>query len=161
MKSKGFSILELMITLIITGVVIGLISTNINSLRKLAWAFNEQAIFREQYLIFLLKFEEDYQTAEVKNGLNTTNLDDLIFSFDLNGDEDFEDPGERVSYRWNKSRSRIDRKSGNGSYQAFLDGIDSLSWNRISIVPVCHRMKVNSMFNESGYEIKFCRAPTE
>ena len=153
--------MELMITLIITGLVIGLISTNINGLRKLASVFNEQAIFREQYLIFLLKFEEDYQTAEILNGLNTTNLDDLAFSFDLNRDEDFDDPGEKVSYMWNESRNRIDRKSGNGSYQAFLDGINSFSWTRISAIPVCHRMQITSVFNESGYETKFCRALIE
>lgn len=161
MNNKGFSILELMITLVIASVVIGLISTNISGLQKLASAFNEQAIFREQYLIFLLKFEEDYQSAEIHKGVNTSDPDELLFLLDLNEDNDFGDPGEKVSYRWNESKNRIDRKSGNGTYQAFLDGTDSFSWTPISTKPNCHLMKISSVFSESGYEINFCRAPIE
>ena len=158
MNNDGFSILELMITLIITSIVVGLLSTNISGIKKLASAFNEQAIFREQYLIFLLKFEEDYQLAEIQKDMSRSDLDELAFMFDLNKDEDYEDPGERVSYKWNEAKNRVDRKSGNGSYQAFLDGIESFSWKRISIMPVCHQMTIISVFNESGYGIDFCRA---
>lgn len=161
MKNNGFSILELMITLLVTAVVVGLLSSNISGLKKLASLFNEQALFREQYLIFLLKFEEDYQSAETHEGVSTSNLDDLSFMFDLNRDEDFDDPGEKVSYRWNESRNRIDRKSGSGSYQAFLDGINSFSWKPSSGTPVCHQMIIKSIYNDSGYKIDFCRKPSE
>ena len=80
--------MELMITLVITGIIIGLISSNLNGLKKLASRFNEQAVFREQYLIFLLKFEEDYQAGDLQFEKGITLLDSLNFQSDLNMDGD-------------------------------------------------------------------------
>jgi prepilin-type N-terminal cleavage/methylation domain-containing protein len=158
MNSRGFSLIEVMIAIAIVGLVMGLVGTNFAGLQRIATRYNEQVVFNEQYLIFLLKFEEDYQQAEIKTNIDIGLLDDLTFQIDYNQDGNFDDPGERIAYRWNSSNKRIDRKSGNGSFQAFLDGIARFDWNRTSLSPICYRLKVVSTFNDAEKSIDYCRA---
>ncbi len=49
--SRGFSLIEMMITIAMTGFVIGIVSLNMGGLTRIANKFNEQAAFKEQYLI--------------------------------------------------------------------------------------------------------------
>ncbi len=157
MNRDGFSVVELMITIVITGIVVGLVSSNLTGLQKIATRFNEQAAFREQYLIFLLKFEEDYQQAEIKSNMEVASLDDLLFQTDLNLDGDNFDAGEKIAYRWNKKYKRIDRKSGNGSFQAFVESVDQFNWQRISNQPICHQLILSSVFTKAEYKVDHCR----
>ncbi len=154
---KGFSLIEILVTILISSLLIGIFSASFPSLKRTANTFLEQTIFQEQYLVFLLKFEEEYQKAEICSQSDLDNLDLLVFQQDLNLDGDYSDSGERISYRWNSSEKRIDRKSGNGSFQALLDGVSNFSWNRIGGDPICHHQKITAVFNAKEKVILFCR----
>ena len=156
-NKQGYSLIELMVTLVISSVLLAVVSQNFNGLNRVVQRFIENTVYREQYLIFLLKFEEDYHQSDyfVKDDL--LKFDQLEFTFDLNGDGDRLDSGEKVAYRWNEDKNRIDRKSGNGSYQAFLDGVIAFTWTRTSTVPICYRMTTNSAFSQMISELNFCR----
>ena len=139
------------------GILIGVFSTSFPSLNRTANTFLEQTVFQEQYLIFLLKFEEDYQQADMFSPSDLENLEYLIFNQDLNLDGDYLDSGERISYRWNSGEKRIDRKSGDGGFQAFLDGITNFSWTQIGADPVCYQQKIKDVFGVKEKVISFCR----
>ncbi len=157
LDSKGFSLIEILVTILIGGILFGVLSTSFPSLNRTANTFLEQTVFQEQYLIFLLKFEEEFQQAENVSQSDLDNMDQLIFNQDLNLDGDYLDSGERISYRWNSSEERIDRKSGNGNFQAFLDGITDFSWSRIGDDPFCYQQKIKDIFNVKEKVIVFCR----
>lgn len=157
MNERGFSLLEVMVTVVIVGLVIGLVGANFTGLRRITTRYNENVAFGEQYLIFLLKFEEDFYQAEIMANQDLGMLDNLMFQSDTNQDGDFDDPGERISYRWNSKEKRIDRKSGEGSFQAFLDGVNRFNWDRISTSPVCYHMELVGIFNDRAKAIDYCR----
>ena len=157
LKQTGYSLIELMVTLVICSILMAILSQNFGGLQRGVQRFIENTTYREQYLIFLLKFEEDYHRSDAFNDGDFSSFDQLGFTFDLNGDGDHLDSGENVAYRWNEKKKRIDRKSGKGSYQAFLDGVESLIWTRTSNFPLCYRLTISSVFSQTASVLDLCR----
>lgn len=146
--------IEVLVTLVVTSIVIGIISSSFPGLNRLADTFLRMTVFEEQNMIFLLKFEEEFQLAEIRE---ESDIDQMIFHQDANLDGDFEDSGERIAYRWNSKKYRMDRKSGNGNFQALVDGVAYFDWSRISDDPLCYRMQWQSTFSEIRQTTSFCR----
>ncbi len=146
-----------MVTLVICSILMAVVSQNFAGLNRVVQRFIEGTTFREQYLIFLLKFEEDYHRSDYFAEEDLLNFDQLEFTYDTNGDGDRLDSGEKIAYRWNEQKNRIDRKSGNGSYQAFLDNVTAFTWNRTSLLPLCYQMNSSNAFSEVNKELVFCR----
>lgn len=155
-KTSGFSLAEIMVTVVISAVLMGIVSTNFPMLKRAADKFLNQTVFEEQYLIFLLKFEDEYHQASIYDPEGAARIDQLIFEQDENLDGDLNDSGERIRYRWNKKEQRIDRKSGDGYYQALLEGITAFSWKRIGQSPVCHQLEVRIIFSTEPKKIVYC-----
>lgn len=156
-SNPGFSLFELMVTMIVMGIAIGMISSHYSELKKLADRFTHQVAFQQQYYIFLLKFEEDFWQCDLMTPEDVENLEQLQFSIDHNSDGDYADSGEKIAYRWHQAKQRIDRKSGNGYYQAFLEGIEELSWQKRSDNPICYRLSITDRFASLEKQIDFCR----
>ena len=156
LEESGFSLAEIMVTIVITAVLMGVVSTNFPVLKRAANKFLNQAVYQEQYLIFLLKLEDEYQQAALYGPDNVAQIGQLTFTQDENLDGDLEDSGERISYRWNKKKQRIDRKSGNGNYQALLEGVTAFSWEEISQSPICHKLGVQDVFSTEPKTTVYC-----
>lgn len=156
--SPGFSLVEILTTLAIVCGFIGIVSAAIPGFRKTLGKYLDQSMTEEAYLIFLVVFERDYNQAEVPTAQMRENLDDMLFRIDFNSDGDFLDPGERIQYRWNRKKNRIDRKSGKGSFQAFFGGVRSFSWQRAEKAPNCHRMTLKTLFSDNLKSLQFCRS---
>jgi len=157
MNKNGFSLIELMVTLVICCLTIGFISLNFNNLNRLVTCFTEYVIFKEQYLIFLLQFEDDYQQADLLTETDLDSMDNMEFRDDRNNDGDYDDSSERIAYRWDSPNNKIDRKSGEGSFQALLDGVSGLKWTQTSSNPLCHQLKLSNIFSEENRIICYCR----
>jgi prepilin-type N-terminal cleavage/methylation domain-containing protein len=158
MKNKGFSLIEVMISILIVGILAGIAGSNFGNIRRTINGFIESTAFREQMLIFLLKLDEEYQQAEITNPSGIELLDQLTFAFDYNFDGDTADSGEMIRYRWNSDKSRIERKSGKGSYQSLLEGVTNFTWRRRGTDPPCHQMRLQTVYNPIENTIEFCRA---
>jgi prepilin-type N-terminal cleavage/methylation domain-containing protein len=156
LKSRGFSLAEIMVTIVIGAVLMGIVSTNFPILKRAANKFLNQAVYQEQYLIFLLKLEDEYQQAALYSPENVAQIGQLLFTQDENLDGDLNDSGERIAYRWNKKKQRLDRKSGNGNYQALLEGVTAFSWEEISQSPTCHQLQVQDVFSEKPRTVVYC-----
>jgi prepilin-type N-terminal cleavage/methylation domain-containing protein len=155
-EDSGFSLAEIMVTIVIAAVLMGIVSTNFPVLKRAANKFLNQVVYQEQYLIFLLKLEDEYQQSALYEPDDTTQIGKMTFVQDENLDGDFEDSGERIVYRWNKKKQRIDRKSGNGYYQALLEGVTGFSWEEISQSPTCHQLGVQDVFSVEPRKVVFC-----
>lgn len=149
-----------MVTLIVSSIFIAIISQNFGSIQRSVQNFTLLANYREQHLIFLLKFEEDFHRCELTDQSALSNLDQMQFSFDLNQDGDWLDSGEKIGYRWNSIKQRIDRKSGNGHFQALLDGISGFSWKKTGSSPLCYKMTVKNIYSMKESETVYCRGST-
>ncbi len=156
LEERGFSLAEIMVTIVIAAVLMGVVSTNFPVLKRAANKFLNQAVYQEQYLIFLLKLEDEYQQSVLYNPDNVAQISQLIFMQDENLDGDLEDSGERIAYRWNIKKQRIDRKSGNGNYQALLEGVTAFSWQEISQSPTCHQLGVQDVFSTEPRTTVYC-----
>ena len=73
MKNRGFSLIELMITLLIISLISGIISYNLPALNRISLHFVSQVTFKEDYLLFLIIFEDDFHSADLTE---TTEIDD-------------------------------------------------------------------------------------
>lgn len=146
-----------MVTLVICSVLLMVVSQNFTRINRVIQSFINHTTYRDQYLIFLLKFEEDYHRTDYFSEEDLLKFDQLKFSFDLNLDGDQLDSGENIEYRWNAEENRIDRKSGKGSFQAYLENVSSFGWSRISRIPLCYRMTTKSHFSHLLSESLFCR----
>ena len=114
-------------------------------------------MLEEEYLIFLTVFERDYSQAEVLTDETLQDLDRMRFRIDSNSDGDYLDAGESIQYRWNKDRKRMDRKSGKGSFQSFLEGIQAFSWRKVTDTPLCYRMTLQTVYSEHWKNLDLCR----
>ncbi len=149
--------IEVMTTMVIVSIVVGIIGSNFSNISRVVNRFINSAAMREQILIFQLKFGEDYQQAEITQVSQIEMLDKLSFCVDYNLDGDYAESGEEIHYRWNKTKSRIERKSGRGNYQSLLEGIEDFSWARIQTDPPCHRMTLKTVFGSPENRVLFCR----
>ena len=156
-NKSGFSLVEILVTLVIASSIIGIMATGIPNFRRTLKKYLDQSLLEEEYLIFLVVFERDYSQAEVTNTTALENLDDMVFRIDYNSDGDYLDSGERIQYRWNKKKKRIDRKSGKGYFQSFLEGIQNFTWQKVKKAPVCHRMTLQTIFSDNRKSLTFCR----
>ena len=157
-RNSGFSLVEVLVSMVIVCLFLGIVSSTVPGFHRVIGHYLDQSMMEEEYLVFLLVFERDYNQAEVITRASLNALDALIFQHDSNDDGDYLDSGESVQYRWNAAKGRIDRKSGKGYYQAFLDGIISFSWERIENTPICHQLMVTSIFSNHQKTMKFCRS---
>ncbi|NQU62710.1 MAG: hypothetical protein HQ517_00275 [SAR324 cluster bacterium] len=144
------------VTIVIGATLMGIVSTNFPQLKRVADKFLNQTVFEEQYLIFLLKFEDEYHQASIYDPGGKGRIDQLSFEQDENLDGDLNDSGERIKYRWNKKKQRIDRKSGNGYYQALLEGVTAFSWQQINQSPTCHSLETQSVFSTNPRRVVYC-----
>lgn len=158
-ESRGFSLTEVMVTLVIAAILLGIVSASFPQLKRVSDRFLNQAFFEEQYLIFLLRFEDEYRQAASMNPDAAAEIGQLTFELDENMDGDLEDAGERIAYRWNKKKQRIDRKSGSGYFQALLEGVTAFSWREVSPNPVCHEMAIQSGFSVRPRVVRYCMDP--
>ena len=154
---KGLSLVEVLVTLVISSLLIGIISANFPMLKKAGDRFAQQTLFVKQYYIFLLILEEDYRATELAGTSDLTKLDNLNFLVDANLDGDYLDSGENIAYRWNKKTRRIDRKSGKANFQSLLEGIDNFNWRRTSARPVCHSLSLSDTYSKRFKRTQFCR----
>ncbi len=154
---KGFSLIELMVAILLSSVVIGLVSLNYKNLSKLIDRLSEEVVFREQYLVFLLLLEDDFQQAENFTTTDQEELKNLVFKIDLNKDNDFNDSGENIGYRWDETNIEIDRRSGKGSYQTVLDDVDDFAWKQVSTSPICYKLTIADTFNTLPRTTLYCR----
>ncbi|MBT4289841.1 MAG: prepilin-type N-terminal cleavage/methylation domain-containing protein [Deltaproteobacteria bacterium] len=152
---KGFSLIELLVTLIIVTILIGIISTQFPVFNKLINRYSDQSLFKENYLVFLSIFSKDFYESELYEHLNK---DVILFKLDLNFDSDYKDATENISYRWNTGKSRIERKSGKGNFQVILDGVDQLKWEFDVINEmICLNVQIKSVFSIKYNIVEFCR----
>ena len=135
----------------------GVLSSQLPAMARLSNRFLSQVLFEEEFLIFVTLLEDDYQEAAVYFEADRKKLDQLQFQADRNMDGDFLDSGESISYRWNPLTSRIDRKSGNGYFQAFLERIDHFKWERVQNDPICHQMSIKTPIDQRERQVLFCR----
>lgn len=155
-KSRGFSLTEVMVTIVIGAILMGIVSTNFPQMKRVADKFLGQVFFEEQYLIFLLKMEDEYHQANSYDPENVGQIGNLVFQQDDNLDGDLNDPGERIVYRWNPKKQRIDRKSGSGYYQALLEGVTAFSWKDTGSDPPCHELQLQTTFSTKPRKILYC-----
>lgn len=156
-KSNAFSLIEVMVTLTVIALVSAVISVNLPALNRISQQFISQVTFKEDYLLFLMIFEDDFHTAELVTAEDLSNMNNLLFQSDLNFDSDFEDPKEKIRYRWNSSHKRIDRKSGNGNFQSLLEGIDTFEWDQTSDNPACFKATLKDIYHKNTRTITYCR----
>lgn len=149
--------IEVLVTIVISSILLGIISSNFPALKRTANRFLQQSIFEQQYLIFLLRLEDEYRQVEITNESDFSFINQFSFRSDLNLDGDYLDSGERISYRWNESLQRIDRKSGKGYFQAHLDGVTYLAWTKSSTNPLCHKLEISNIFSTQKRSIIYCR----
>ena len=146
-QAKGFSLIELLVTLIIVSILIGVMSTQFPVFNKVINRYSDQSLFKENYLVFLSIFSKDFYESELYEHLNK---DVILFKLDLNFDADYKDAAEKISYRWHTGKSRIERKSGNGNFQGILDGVCHLKWEFImSNETICLNVQIKSVFSKS------------
>lgn len=157
-EKTGFSLIEVMTTLVVLSVVIGTVTTYYGDISRITTGFLESVFFREQLSLFLMKFDEDYTMSEVNPTGEAVKLDQLRFEFDLNQDGDLRDSGEVITYRWDRKNKEIDRKSGKGYFQSFLPSVTGFSWSRLSSAPLCHQMKIRDTFSSRSRTVTFCHA---
>jgi prepilin-type N-terminal cleavage/methylation domain-containing protein len=155
-KSRGVSLVEVMVTIVIGAILMGVVSNSFPQLKRAADRFLNQALFEEQYLIFLLRFEDEYQQAASYDPEAVEQIGQMMFKQDENLDGDLNDSGERIGYRWNEKEQRIDRKSGSGNYQALLDGVTGFSWTQIKDTPVCHELQLQTAFTNQTRRARYC-----
>jgi len=148
--------MEVLITITIGGILIGVISFQLPSLKRLSDRFLAVSMFEEPYLIFLLRFEEEFRQAEKVETADLSNLAEMIFKKDLNLDGDYLDSGEQIAYRWNVPKLRMDRKSGKGYFQAILDGVTYFQWIKVRDVPLCYRMELENIYSKNRKQVDFC-----
>lgn len=156
----GFSLIEVMVTLLICSILLAIVSQNFSGIQRSVRNFTHLANYREQYIVFLLKFEEDFYRSELLGQSNISSFEQLQFAFDLNEDGDWSDSGERIAYRWNLKEQRIDRKSGDGYFQALLDGVSGFSWERTGTSPLCFKMTVQNSYSQTDSKTFYCRTIT-
>ena len=156
-KVKGISLIEVVVALLVGSIILGTISNNLPSIRRSAMLFLKQVNFEENLRIFLIIFEDNFRSAEILNNKDKLAIENMVFRQDHNFDGDFKDKSERIAYRWNATKFRIDRKSGNGGFQSILEGIASMSWNRIGDTPLCFELIISENFRASPHQYLYCR----
>ena len=156
-RAKGISLIEIVVALLVGSIILGTISSNLPSIRRSTNSFLKQVNFQENLRIFLLLFEDNFRSAEILDNKDKLALNELIFRQDHNFDGDFNDKTEKIVYRWNSTKSRIDRKSGNGGFQSILEGVSSMSWNKTSDTPLCFELIISENFQKSPHQYLYCR----
>ena len=150
------SLIEVLITLVISSIILGSISIGLPAIKSSIERMIAKSTFKEQYLIFLIKFEEHFQLTAVENKPSGIYLDNLKFLIDLNWNGSYE-PSDRITYRWNKSRSRLEMAKGNGRPNSILEGVSMFSWVRTGISPLCYQMSLKNLYDKHSREIEFCK----
>jgi prepilin-type N-terminal cleavage/methylation domain-containing protein len=153
----GLSLIEVLVTIAIGAIVIGVVSSSFPGLNRLAGRFLSQTTFEAEYLIFLLKLEDEYRQATLQTEGDRQQLDQMVFRRNLNPTQSEGESGDRIAYRWNVKERRIDRKSGDGYFQALLDGVSAFTWRRTTTNPLCHRLEVRDVFTPPARAVLFCR----
>lgn len=154
---RGFSLNEVLVTLALTSIVLGIFASNLPQLQRVSNQFLEQTAFEENYLLFLILFERDYYAAESSHE-QEKNLKNLIFQQDQNLNGNYLDQGEQVFYRWNSKEKRIDRKTtAKGYFQALLEGVEKFSWEKVKTSPLCYQLRLKSKFSSKAREILYCK----
>lgn len=155
-NKPAFSLMEVLVTITISSLLIGIISIQLPAMKRLSDQFLSVSMFEEPYLIFLLRFEQEFRQAEKIYPSDLTHLATMTFRKDLNLDGDYLDSGEKIAYRWNEQKQRIDRKSGKGYYQAILDGVTYFQWTKIHEAPICYQMELESVYSTIRKQVNFC-----
>jgi len=155
--SRGFSLIEVMVTLTVASIFAALLFTYFPSLQRTGSRFLEQTAFEEDLLIFLNLFNRDFLLTELPSNNRAGFLGQMKFRQDLNDDGDYLDPSESIQYRWNPDKKRIDRKSGSGNYQSLVEGVASFSWSSLDPMNNCYQMKFTSVTVPAFRTVTFCR----
>ena len=154
-NQNGFSLIEVMVTLVVVSILVGIISTQFTVFNKLINRYSDHSLFRENYLVFLAILSKDFFESELCEQLEEGIIQ---FKLDLNFDSDYNDAAESIAYRWNKGRNRLERKSGKGNFQAILKGLEQLKWDFTNInQTTCIKFQTKSLFSSKTDVIDFCR----
>ncbi|MCP4297666.1 MAG: prepilin-type N-terminal cleavage/methylation domain-containing protein [Proteobacteria bacterium] len=153
----GLSLIEVLITLVITSIVLAALSIGFPSMKAITLKMIEKSDYDEQFLIFLIKLEENFQLAEIENMNSGTYLDEMSFKIDHNRDGSYEQSSDRIAYRWNGSKKRVEMKRGNSYYNSILEGVTQFSWLRKGNFPLCYQMSVENLFSKTPRTVRFCK----
>ena len=153
----GITLLELLVTAVICSIFIGLFSTQYPVLQRTSYRFLEQSNFEEQYLIFMVKLEENYQMNALTEAQDLILLEQMTFKIDHDWDGDYDQVGDRLAYRWNPQEQRLEQRKGNGAFNGILNGVASFSWAATSSSPLCYRIDLKSIYNSRLRSSVLCR----
>lgn len=124
--SSGFTLLEMLLVLAIaTSLMVGLRGPlqQFHRVVFLQQAQAELAMDLQRFQL-ILKTELSQTTTPRFQLLDTR----LLVQADLNHDGDWQDSREQVAYRFDPSKQALLRKSGQGQFQRFLEGISDLKF---------------------------------
>lgn len=153
-QQPGISLIELMITLVISSILIGMMATQGPSIAKTGMRLIGNSRFNESYYLFLIRLEKNFQEAE-----STSNFPAMLFMKDSNLDGDYADSAEKIQFRWNESKKRIELKSGSGYFQSLLEGVVSLKWEKTASPNPenCFQLSLKSYYDTRERLQLFCR----
>ncbi len=125
-RPSGFTLLEMMVALTVMGILVYAFQTPVTQFHRMMvqQQLTSDLTMTVQRFHLLLKNEltqagyglEAQLPLSLENGI-------LTLHADLNRDGDINDSRERLSYRFDLSKQALLRKSGNGTYQRFLEGL--------------------------------------
>ena len=149
---SGVSLIEVIISLLICSILFAVFSSHYPQIQRMTRQLIGQAAFEEKYLIFLIKFEEQFQQAEIVS----EDQGKIKLNIDYNEDGTHDQSNERITYNWSSTKQRIEQSTGNGAPNGILDGISSFSWTRQDS-PLCYQFIIQSIYHNYPQKVKFCR----
>lgn len=136
LSNRGFTLIELMITLAMTGIIVAAVYS-VYTVQSRAYGKQEQVADIQQTLsaaVFLMTrdirmagFQPEDETGP-KPGFTTAKDTELIFERDLDENGTIED-SEKIGYRFDSDARELQRDSGNGSnYQTLGENIEAVEF---------------------------------
>ncbi|MGK0289776.1 MAG: hypothetical protein ACI86H_001222 [bacterium] len=131
--------LEIFVTLSILSIAFALFSLHTPQLQKVTNKLTEQALFQEQYLIFLSLFEREYQSAQLVEETKGSEKE-IHFYFNRDSDGELLKKIRHIQYRWKEKK--VVRKSGDGGFYPFINNVESFVW--VSS-PLCYEVTITKL----------------